>query len=93
MMAIFFTYFIQFYVPMQIMIPPVQKGTEKCKLGIDVFMRTAMVTLTCKCPVELVFSYDRPLKNYMLRNSCRKIMGNLTWIIRIVSVLFYTSKT
>ena len=50
-MAIFFTYFIQFYVPMQIMIPPLQKGNEKCKLGIDVFMRTAMVMLTCKCTI------------------------------------------
>ncbi|XP_065056336.1 proton-coupled amino acid transporter 1-like [Rhopilema esculentum] len=53
MMAIFFTYFIQFYVPMQIMVPPLQKGNEKCKLGIDVFMRTAMVTLTCALAISI----------------------------------------
>eukprot|EP00794_Sanderia_malayensis_P020155 gene20155-22129_t len=52
-MAIFFTYFIQFYVPMQIMVPPLQKGSEKCKLGIDIFMRTAMVTLTCAMAITI----------------------------------------
>ena len=57
MMAIFFTYFIQFYVPMQIMVPPLQKGSEKCKLGIDVFMRTAMVMLTCKYGVDALYKF------------------------------------
>lgn len=52
-MAIFFTYFIQFYVPMQIMVPPLQKGNEKCKLGIDIFMRSAMVTLTCALAITI----------------------------------------
>jgi len=53
MMAIFFSYFIQFYVPMQIMVPPLQKGNEKCRLGIDIFMRTAMVMLTCALAITI----------------------------------------
>ena len=48
-LAIFFTYFIQFYVPMEILLPPLKKGLAKgCTTGIDIFMRTAMVTVTCK---------------------------------------------
>lgn len=48
-LAIFLTYFIQFYVPMEILIPPLQKGLAKnCKTAVNVFMRVAMVMLTCK---------------------------------------------
>ena len=47
--AIFFSYFIQFYVPMQILIPPLQKGlAHNCRTGIDIFVRVAMVVTTCK---------------------------------------------
>ena len=47
--AIFFSYFIQFYVPMQILIPPLQKGlAHNCRTGIDIFVRIAMVVTTCK---------------------------------------------
>lgn len=52
--AIFFTYFIQFYVPMEILIPPLKRGLAKgCTTGIDIFMRTAMVTLTCALAITI----------------------------------------
>lgn len=53
-LAIFFTYFIQFYVPTEILIPPLQEGLAKgCKTGIDVFMRLALVTITCALAITV----------------------------------------
>jgi len=53
-LAIFFTYFIQFYVPMEILIPPLKKGLAKgCTTGIDIFMRTAMVVVTCALAITI----------------------------------------
>jgi len=53
-LAIFLTYFIQFYVPTEILIPPLQKGLAKgCKTGIDVFMRLAMVIITCSLAISV----------------------------------------
>jgi len=52
--AIFLTYFIQFYVPTEILIPPLQMGLAKgCKTGIDVFMRLAMVIITCSLAISV----------------------------------------
>lgn len=53
-LAIFLTYFIQFYVPTEILIPPLQKGLAKgCKTTIDVFMRLAMVIITCSLAISV----------------------------------------
>jgi len=53
-LAIFLTYFIQFYVPMEILVPPLQKGLAKgCKTSIDAFMRIAMVTVTCAMAITI----------------------------------------
>ncbi|XP_002154489.2 proton-coupled amino acid transporter 1 isoform X1 [Hydra vulgaris] len=53
-LAIFLTYFIQFYVPMEILIPPLQRGAGKnCKLASDAFMRISMVTVTCALAISI----------------------------------------
>jgi len=53
-LAIFFTYFIQFYVPTVILIPPLQEGLAKgCKTGIDVFMRMALVIISCALAITV----------------------------------------
>eukprot|EP00794_Sanderia_malayensis_P006943 gene6943-7723_t len=53
-LAMFFTYFLQFYVPMQIMLPSIRKKCHpKMKVPADYLFRTAMVLLTCGLAVGL----------------------------------------
>lgn len=46
--AMFFTYFLQFYVPIQIMLPSIKmRCPRSMKKPVDYLFRTAMVLLTC----------------------------------------------
>ena len=50
--AMFLTYFLQFYVPMQILVPSVRKKCHpKARNTVEYVFRAAMVILTCMLPI------------------------------------------
>eukprot|EP00112_Aurelia_sp_Birch-Aquarium-sp1_P024378 Seg769.1 transcript_id=Seg769.1/GoldUCD/mRNA.D3Y31 product="Proton-coupled amino acid transporter 1" protein_id=Seg769.1/GoldUCD/D3Y31 len=53
-LAMFFTYFLQFYVPMQIILPGIRrKVPHKARNCVDYLFRTCMVLLTCGLAIGL----------------------------------------
>lgn len=48
--GIFFTYAVQFYVPAEIIIPPlVARVSERWGWAVNLLLRVALVCVTCEC--------------------------------------------